>query len=378
MTPSGVGEGRTTPGRSAPRGDDRRLRVVEGETSPVTRAPLRPSDNLPIALSTFVGREREVADLRRLVEDTRLLTLTGAGGSGKTRLALAVAREVVGRFEDGAWWVELAPLSDPELVPQAVGSALGVEETPGRALSEAIVEDLRTRYALLILDNCEHLMGACAALADTLLRACPNLKILATSREALNIGGEREWIVPPLSLPDPGRGADIEELRRYGAAWLFLERAKGAVPSFELAGENAPAVARLCRRLDGIPLAIELAAARTKVLSVGQILGRLEDSLKLLTGTDRAAPERQRTLRGTLDWSYELHGEQERKLFGRLSVFAGGWTLEAAEFVGSGGDIEGEEILDLLSGLVDKSMVVAEVGTGDSPRYRLLEPVRQY
>jgi predicted ATPase/DNA-binding CsgD family transcriptional regulator len=378
MTPSGVGKGGTTPGRSVSRGDDRRLRVVEGEASTGAQAPGRPSDNLPIALSTFIGREREVAELKRLIEDTRLLTLTGPGGSGKTRVALAVAREVSGRFEDGTWWVELAPLSDPELVAQAVGSALGVEETPGRALSEAVIEDLRTRDALLILDNCEHLMDACAALADTLLRACPNLKILATSREALSIGGEREWIVPPLSLPDPGRGADIEELGRYEAARLFLERAKGAVPSFELTEENAPAVARLCRRLDGIPLAIELAAARTKVLSVAQILGRLEGSLKLLTGTDRMAPERQRTLRGALDWSYELLDEQERDLFGRLSVFAGGWTLEAAEFVGSGGDIEGEEILDLLSGLVDKSMVVAEVGTGNAPRYRLLEPVRQY
>jgi predicted ATPase/DNA-binding CsgD family transcriptional regulator len=378
MTPQDAGEGGITPGRPVPRDDDRRLRVAERESSLVAWTADRPSDNLPIALSTFVGREREVAELKRLVEDTRLLTLTGPGGSGKTRLAMAVAVEVVGRFEDGAWWVELAPLSDPELVPQAIATALDVEEAPERALNEAIVEDLKSREVLLILDNCEHLMDACAALADALLRTCPGLKILATSREALNIGGEREWIVPPLSLPDPGWGADIKKLGHYEAARLFLERAKGAVPSFELTVENAPAVARLCRRLDGIPLAIELAAARTKVLSAEQILGRLEDSLKLLTGTDRTAPERQRTLRGTLDWSYDLLGEQERKLFGRLSVFAGGWTLEAAEFVGSGEDIEGEEILDLLSGLVDKSMVVAEVGIADAPRYRLLEPVRQY
>jgi non-specific serine/threonine protein kinase len=317
--------------------------------------------------------------VKRLVGEARLLTLAGPGGAGKSRLAMAAASEMVEEdFEDGAWWVELAPLSDPDLVPQALGSAMGVEETPGRTLSEAIVEDLKSREALLILDNCEHLMDACAALADALLRTCPGLKILATSREALNIGGERVWIVPPLSLPDLGRGADVEELGRSEAVRLFLERAKGAVPSFELAGENAPAVARLCHKLDGLPLAIELVAARTKVLSVEQILVRLQDSLRLLTSTDRMAPERQRTLRGALDWSYDLLGGQERKLFGRLSVFAGGWTLEAAEFVGSGGDIEGEEILDLLSGLVDKSMVVAEVGTGEAPRYRLLEPVRQY
>jgi predicted ATPase/DNA-binding CsgD family transcriptional regulator len=379
MTPQDAGEGGTAPGRAVPQGDDRRLRVVEGEASSSgARVPDRPSGNLPVALSTFIGREREVAELRRLVEDTRLLTLTGPGGSGKTRLALAVAREVVGRFEDGAWWVELAPLSDPELVPQAVGSARGLREAPGRTLSEAIVEDLQAKDLLLILDNCEHLIDACAALADALLGSCPNLKILATSREALGITGERTYVVPPLSSPDPGGLPPLEELGRYGAVGLFLERAGAANSAFGLTAENAPVAARLCRRLEGVPLAIELAAARTRALSVGQILERLENPLRVLSGTDRTAPERQRTLRGALDWSHELLGEQERRLFGRLSVFAGGWTLEAAEAVGSGDAIEEEDVLDVLSALVDKSLVVAETGPEGASRYRMLEPVRQY
>ncbi|HET6261324.1 MAG TPA: LuxR family transcriptional regulator, partial [Chloroflexia bacterium] len=285
--------------------------------------------------------------------------------------------EVVEGFEEGAWWVALAPLCDPDLVPQAVASTIGVRETPGRTLGEALVEDLKTKELLLILDNCEHLIDACAVLADALLHACPNLKIFATSREALGVAGERAWAVPSLALPDPERLPPIEKLGRYEAIRLFCERAK-ATSSFELTEENAPAVAKLCRRLDGIPLAIELAAARTTVLSAAQILKRLEDSLKLLAGAERTAPTRQRTLHGTLDWSYELLGEQERKLFGRLGVFAGGWTLEGAEAVGAGEDIEEGEVLDLLSRLVDKSMVVVESGAEGALRYRMLEPVRQY
>jgi predicted ATPase len=359
----------------------RRLRAVEDAKAqpPTPRPPERNSPhNLPLALSTFIGREREVDELKRLVNDTRLLTLTGPGGAGKTRLAVAVAHEVVESFEDGVWWVGLASLSDSDVVPQAVASAIGVREAPWRSPADALVEDLETKDLLLILDNCEHLIDACAALADALLRTCPGLKILATSREALSIGGERLWIVPSLSLPDPGQGADAQKLGRYEAIRLFVERAKGTVSSFELTEENAPAVAQLCRRLDGVPLAIELAAARTNVLSASQISARLEDSLMLLAGTDRTAPTRQRTLRGTLDWSYELLGENERKLFGRLSVFAGGWTLEAAEAVGAGEGVEEEEVLELLSGLVDKSLVVAEAGPEGVSRYRMLEPVRQY
>ena len=334
-------------------------------------------------LSSFVGREREVAEVKQLLlgDKNRLVTLTGPGGCGKTRLALAIAVGVVDSFKDGGvWWVELASLSDPTLVPQAVASTLNVREPPGRSLLEGLVEHLEARKTLLVLDNCEHLVESCAAIANTLLRACPNLKILATSREALSVAGERAWIVPSLSLPDPKPPLAFEGLARYEAVRLFVERAKAIDSTFKLTEKNAPSVARLCRKLDGIPLAVEFAAARVKVLSAEQISERLEDPLKLLTAGSRTADPRHRTLRATLRWSYKLLSEPERVLFGRLSVFAGGCTLEAAEAVGAGSGIERAEVLDLLSGLVDKSMVVtgASPGTGDAPRYRMLEPVLQY
>jgi non-specific serine/threonine protein kinase len=356
----------------------RRLRAVEpAEAERAPRSPERPRHNLPVELSSFVGREEELPEVRRLLENNRLLTLAGPGGCGKTRLALAAASELVERFEGGVWLVDLAPLAEPSLLPQAVASTMGVREQPGRSLTETLSDHLRTKKLLLVLDNCEHLIEACAELAEALLRSCPELKVLATSREALGVSGERAWVVPSLSVPDPERLRPIEELGSYEAIRLFCERTK-ATSSFELTEENVLAVAQLCRRLDGVPLAIELAAARTKVLSVGQILRRLKDSLKLLAGTERTAPTRQRTLRDTLDWSYELMSEPERKLFGRLSVFAGGWTLETVEEVGAGEAIEEGEVLDLLSGLVDKSMVVVGSVAEDALRFRMLEPVRQY
>jgi non-specific serine/threonine protein kinase len=333
-------------------------------------------------LTSFVGREREIAEVKVLLAGTRLLTLTGPGGAGKTRLALAVASELAEDFEDGAWWVGLASLSDPDLISQALTRALSVGERPGVSPTDALVDSLREKRLLLVLDNCEHLIEGCAALADALLRACPDLRVLATSREALGVAGEANWPVPALTVPDEGHLlASAEDPTRYEAVRLFAERARSRLPTFELTSENVGAVAEVCRRLEGVPLAIELAAARTKVLSVEQICARLEDSLGLLAGRDRTAPTRQRTLRGALDWSYELLGEQERKLFGRMAVFAGGWTLEAVEAVGVRDGIERADVLELLSGLVDKSLVVAAGASGEeegASRYRTLEPVRQY
>lgn len=352
--------------------------ILTGEFPPERSSPEEPPPkeppgerhNLPAARTSFVGREREALEVKRLLCMTRLLTLTGAGGSGKTRLALEVARDLAGAYPDGAWLVELASLSEGALVPQEVAGVLGVPEQSNRPITDTLVDALSSKDLLLVLDNCEHLVDAVAGLVDDLLDACPRLRILATSREALDVRGETSWIVPTLALPGLGEQPGPEELEEYGSARLFVDRVRQRDPAFALTTENARTVAEVCRKLDGIPLVIELAAARVGVLDVEQILERLEDSLKLLTGGGRTASQRQRTLRGALDWGYDLLDDPEKRLFGRLSVFAGGWTLEAAEAVGTEGDV-----LDLLSRLVDKSLVVAEA----SPRrYRMLEPVRQY
>jgi predicted ATPase len=316
-------------------------------------------------------------EIKRHLAMTRLLTLTGVGGSGKTRLALEVARDLIGAYPDGVWVVELAPLSEGTLVPQAVARALGVKERPGEPLSDTLAEVLRTKQALVVLDNCEHLVEAVAQLVDVLLDACPSVRVLATSREVLGIAGEMKWLVSSLSVPDPRQRPTAEELERYESVRLFAERAHYRNPAFAVTPQNAQAVAQICERLDGIPLAIELAAARVG-LSVEQIVTRLDDSLKLLSTGSRTASARQRTLRGALDWSYDLLSDPERVLFGRLSVFAGGWTLEAAEAVGSGEGVKEDVVLDLLLGLVDKSLVVAEATGEGGVRHRMLEPVRQY
>ena len=333
--------------------------------------------NLPSPLTSFIGRQREIAETRRLLATTRLLTLTGVGGSGKTRLAFQVGTEALQEYPDGVWAVEFAPLSDPHLVPHAAASALGVPEHPGRSLTESLVHYLRARSVLLLFDNCEHLVSACAALADALLRGCPTLRILATSREGLRVAGELISLVPPLSLPDSSRLPPLESLMQYEAVRLFAERAAFNQPGFAVTDRNASTVVHVCHRLDGMPLAIELAAARVRVLTVEQIAARLDDRFRLLTGGSRTALPRQQTLRAAMDWSYDLLAEQERALLRRVSVFAGGWTFEAAQAICPGDGIEAADFLDLLTSLADKSLVLVETRNGDA-RYRLLETVRQY
>jgi predicted ATPase/class 3 adenylate cyclase len=338
--------------------------------------------NLPVQLTSFIGREHEMADVKRLLTATRLLALTGVGGCGKTRLALQVAADLLDQYQSGVWLVELAALADPTIVPQTVASVLGVREEGSRPLMDTLVDFLRAKVVLLVLDNCEHLLTACAQLAATLLRSCPNLRILASSREGLGVAGEMTYRVPSLSLPDLQHPSSIPTdlpatLMQYEAVRLFVERAVFAQPRFSLTGSNALVVAQVCQRLDGIPLAIELAAARVKVLSVDQIAQRLDDRFRLLTGGSRSALPRQQTLRATIDWSYNLLSDAERILLRRLSVFAGGWTLVAAEHVCAGDGIDGSAVLDLLAQLVEKSLVIAEEDE-NGVRYHLLETVRQY
>ena len=342
------------------------------------RAQRDRAGNLPVELSSFIGRGREVAEINQLLaKGNRLISLTGPGGAGKTRLAVAAAFEVADDFQDGVWWVGLASLSDPDLVPQAVAQAVEVREQPDVPLVRTLADSWRDRQMLLVLDNCEHLIEACASFAHTMLTSCRYLRILATTREGLGIAGEANWQVPPLTIPEGGCPVSGEDAAGYEAIALFVERARSMLSTFSLTHENAEAVAEICRKLDGMPLAIELAAARVRLLSVEQIAERLNRPLELLSTGDRTAEPRQRTLRGTLAWSHELLSEPERVLFRRLSVFAGGWTLEA-RMVGCGEGIEEREVLNLLSGLVDKSLVEAGSGTKDGLRYRMLEPVRQY
>jgi len=345
---------------------------AEGETSR--------RHNLPVARTSFVGREREMLVVKRLLAMTKLLTLTGTGGCGKTRLALEVARDLVGAYPDGVWLVELAPLSDAALVKQAVAQAMGVREQPGRPLLETLKDILRPRKTLLVVDNCEHLVEEVARLVDALLTSCPHLRILATSRQKLNAIGEVNRVVPsltvPVAMPDARQPYTPRKLEVYESVRLFVDRARQRDPSFVLTARNAQAITQVCRGLEGIPLAIELAAARMEVLSADQLSDRLEDSLKLLSRGERSAEPRHRSLRATLEWSHELLSDHERALFRRLAVFAGGWTLEAAEEVCSDEGIEEGEVLDLLSELVERSLVVAEAG--EEVRFRMLEPIRQY
>jgi predicted ATPase len=340
------------------------------------------SNNLPVQLTSFIGREKEIAEVKRLLNEKRLVTITGPGGTGKTRLSLQTAADLLETFPNGVWLVELAPLADPALVPQAVATALGVREQRGRPVQDDLTDFLREKDLLLILDNCEHMVDACATMADTLLHVCPGLKILASSREPLGIAGEVPFRLPSLSIPDIHHLPPTQMLLQYEAVRLFIERATTALSTFTVTDDNAPALAQVCHRLDGIPLAIELAAARVRMLSVEQIATRLDDCFRLLTGGSRTALPRLQTLRALIDWSYNLLSASERLLLRRLSVFMGGWTLEAAEAVCASTGVEPqvrpEEILDTLTSLVNKSLAMVVREQDQEPRYLLLETILQY
>lgn len=333
--------------------------------------------NLPVPLTSFVGRTRELDEIRRLLQRARLVTLLGVGGGGKTRLAIEAAHEAEHVFADGVWFVDLAPVSDPADVPGTCVSVFGLREQQGITAIEMLADYTRDKQLLLLLDNCEHVLNACAALAQTMLQSAPRVRILATSREPLNLSGEALLNVPPLSLPSAGQ-LTLDTLAHSDAVQLFSARAAFSLPTFALNQGNLEAVVQICRRLDGIPLAIELAAARVRALTSGQIAARLDDALGVLTRGSASLPSRHQTMRAVLDWSDALLSHQERTLFRRLSVFAGGFSLEAVEQVCTD-DRASSLILDLLSNLIDKSLVIAaEVEQGDEARYRLLEPIRQY
>jgi predicted ATPase/class 3 adenylate cyclase/Tfp pilus assembly protein PilF len=342
---------------------------------PVLRSLEATPNNLPLQVTSFIGREREQAEIKRLLDGTRLLTLLGMGGLGKTRLSLQIGADVLDKYPDGVWFVDLAPIKDASLVPNVAAQVLGVREEPGKAITQTLCEHIKDHKLLFVLDNCEHLVAACASLADALLQGAPGARILATSREALHIRGEQTYPVLPLAAPD--RNAGVEALLRSEAVQLFVERARLQKPSFALTEHDAPAVAEICARLDGIPLALELAAARIRSMSAAQINERLHDRFKLLTGGSRVALERQQTLRALVNWSYDLLQESEQIVLDRLSVFAGGFDLEAAEAVCGAEPLEPGDILDLVTSLVDKSLVMFDHERGGA-RYGLLETIREF
>ena len=341
--------------------------------------------NLPTPLSSFIGRQSEIREILQILLSNRLVTLTGPGGCGKTRLALKVAQELTEEFDQRVWFVELASVADPALVPQTIAGTLNVREQSGRTLMDILVDTLSVYPALLVIDNCEHLIFACAQVAEALLKKCPGLKVLATSREALGITGEVSWTVPPLSVPDQRPWTNpisvrdaVHSYEESESVQLFVTRADAISPGFILTSETGSWVAEICRRLDGMPLAIELAAARVRTLSVQQIAQRLDDRFHLLTSGSRTAPLRHQTLAATLDWSYALLSELEQKVLQGLSIFAGGGTLKAVEAVCVSRDAEPGEVLDAVSRLVDKSLVTVGRPERGETRYHLLETIRQY
>ncbi len=335
-------------------------------------------NNLPLRATTFLGRARELAEIRELLAGTRLLTLTGVAGVGKTRLALQAAAAELERFPDGAWFVDLSPIEDSALVSGTACDVLGVRPGPEEPALDALASRLRESHLLLILDNCEHVVEASARLADRLLGSCAGVTLLAASRESLHVEGETIWRVPPLSTPDARAASQPDQLLGYESIALFIDRALKAAPDHPITREGTVAVAEICRRLDGIPLAIEMAAARASMLSPEQILERLEYRLRLLTGGSRIGVRRHRTLTAALDWSHALLTDDERKIFRRFSVFAGGFTLESAEAVASQADLDPRSVLDLLGRLVDKSLVVPIVGPEGAIRYQMLTTVQEF
>jgi predicted ATPase/DNA-binding winged helix-turn-helix (wHTH) protein len=353
-----------------------RLSAPQPAAGPATLPP--PRHNLTESLTSFVGRSRELTELSGLVASCRLLTLTGAGGVGKTRLSVRLGFALVDRFRDGVWLIDLAPIASPELIVPTIASTLGVREVAHRALRDTLAAALTRREVLLLLDNCEHLLDSVAPLVELLLHAAPGVSVLVTSREPLRIHGEVVWRVPSLTLPDEHTTIEEAHLHAAEGTRLFLERARAIEPGFAVTLSRAAAIARVCRRLDGIPLAIELAAARVGVLTPEQIEARLTDRFRLLTGGSRTVLARQRTLAATVDWSYRLLSAVEQEVLERLSVFPSSWTMPAAEHVCGGGSIARADVVDLVARLATKSLVLVEADEGEERRYRLFETVRDY
>lgn len=344
-----------------------------------TQASARPqsvrfgsSAPLPVHLTALVGRSEEIGEVTALLGTSRLVSLVGAGGSGKSRLASAVAAGLQSRYRDAVGWIDLGALTNPADVDAQVAATLGLREQVDGTSLDALIALIGRSAALLVMDNCEHVIGAATVLIDRLLRGCPSLRILVTSRQALGVAGEKAWLVPPLALPTTG-----EEATNSDAVQLFVQRAQDVAPTFALTAANTPSVVHICRRLDGLPLAIELAAARIRLLPPEQLAARLDSTLNLLSTNSQLTLPRHRTLRALIDWSYDLLAPDEKRLLARLSVFIGGFTLEAAERVAADDSLSGDQVLDLLAGLVDKSLVTTREWYGEA-RFRLLETVRQY
>ncbi|HYK52188.1 MAG TPA: adenylate/guanylate cyclase domain-containing protein [Candidatus Eremiobacteraceae bacterium] len=335
------------------------------------------ANNLPTQATTLLGREPELENVKTLIGQHRLLTLFGAGGVGKTRLALQVGADLLDRYADGVWFVDLAPIRDQELVASVIAKTIGLRQTEGQQIGDAIVDFLKRKHLLLILDNCEHVLEAVSSIASAIIGGCPEVRMLATSRQALGISGEAVHNLPSLAVPDTVTGLDAHDALEFGSVALFVERARAADTRFRLTDDTAPVIADICRRLDGIPLAIELAAARVKVLSIPNLSRRLNERFKILTGGSRTALPRQKTLVALIDWSYDLLAPNEQKLFNRLGIFAGGFSLGAATSVCGGDGLDENEVLDLLLSLTDKSLVAADT-SGQQERFRLLESTRAY